>query len=156
MGTLNKRNKHKLRDTIREIVLAKREKRRAYLLKADLREADLKRADLNGADLRWANLYGADLKGADLRWANLSGADLYGANLSGANLYGANLYGAKNIYTFNAFDTSKRVVICVKHPNTWYINAGCFWGTLAELKAKVLSTHKSEVYLHNIALLEKI
>lgn len=123
---LNRRNKHIDRSIIREIIIAKRKKR--------------------GANLTEANLFRGDL----------IGADLFGANLNDAYLSGANLFGAKNIYIFNAIDTSKRVVYCVKHPDTWYVNAGCFWGTLAELKAKVLATHKSEVYLHNIALLEKL
>ena len=72
------------------------------------------------------------------------------------NLEGANLEGAYNLYVFNAFDTSKRMVYCVRHSDTWYIKAGCFWGTIAELKAKVLATHNSKVYLHNIALLEQL
>ena len=83
-------------------------------------------------------------------------ADLEGAVLRGANLEGADLRGAYNLYVFNAFDTSKRMVYCVRHSDTWYVKAGCFWGTIAELKAKVLATHNSKVYLHNISLLEQI
>ena len=47
-------------------------------------------------------------------------------------------------------------IVCVKHKDTWYIKAGCFWGTIAELKDKVLSTHKSMVYLANISILEQL
>ena len=140
MKTLNKRNKHIDRSVIKEIVLSIREERGA---------------NLRGVDLRGANLRGVDLRDADLRDADLCVADLCDANLGGANLGGVKLDGAKNIYIFNAFDTSQRMVYCIKHPDTWYVKTGCFWGTLAELKAKVLATHKSEVYLHNIALLEK-
>ena len=94
---------------------------------------------------------GANLSGADLSGANLRGADLRGADLSGADLW-----GTENIYVFTAYDTSKRIVYCVKHKYTWYVKAGCFWGTLAELKTRVLETHNSKVYLHNIALLEQL
>ena len=152
MKTLNKRNKYHIdRNIIKEIVMAKRQKRGADLRGADLWGADLRGADLWGADLREADLREADLRGADLR-----GADLWGANLCGSSLCGANLWGAKNIYVFIAYDTSKRMVYCVKHKNTWYIKAGCFWGTIAELKDEVLSTHKSMVYLANIAILEQL
>ena len=79
-----------------------------------------------------------------------------GADLEEANLMEANLEGADNLYVFNASDTSKRMVYCVRHSDTWYVKAGCFWGTIKQLKDKVLSTHKSKIYLHNIALLEQL
>ena len=126
MKTINKRNKHIDRNIIKEIIIAKRQKRKA-------------------------NLSGANLEGANLWTANLERA-----NLREANLWKANLERAKNIYVFIAYDTSKRMVYCVKHTNTWYVKAGCFWGTIKELKDKVLSTHKSKLYLHNIALLEQL
>ncbi|GHB13033.1 pentapeptide repeat-containing protein [Streptomyces chryseus] len=56
---------------------------------ADLIGANLKGADLHGADLRGAYLIGADLRGADLRVADLIGADLRDADLSGADLTGS-------------------------------------------------------------------
>ena len=167
MKTLNKRNKGKIsRELIKTIILSKRTKKRADLRDADLSGANLERVDLNGANLsganlRGANLEGADFKGADLRDTYLSGAYLEGADLNGANLRdayleGANLGSVYNLYVFNAYDTSRRMVYCVKHLDTWYVQAGCFWGTIAELKAEVLATHKSKVYLHNIALLEQL
>ena len=142
MITINKRNKHHIDiSIIKEIVISKKQKR--------------------GANLNGANLYSANLKGANLDGANLEGADLYRADLRRANLDGADLNGAilletENIYVFTAYDTSKRMVYCVRHSDTWYVKAGCFWDTIAELKAKVLATHNSKVYLHNIALLEQI
>jgi hypothetical protein len=36
------------------------------------------------------------------------------------------------------------------------VKAGCFWGTLKELEEKVLQSHKSKVYLHNIELLKTL
>ena len=136
------------------------------LINADLRFADLRYANLNGAnlgdvDLRGANLINADLRDSDLSGANLNGAYLRGANLKGANLKGADLKGAyledaSNYYSFVAYDTSKRLVHCVKHDSTWMVLAGCFWNTLEELKIKVLDTHKSSVYLANIEILKTI
>ena len=128
----------------------------ANLMGANLMGANLRGAGLMGANLMGANLRGANLRGAYLRGANLMGANLMGANLEGANLMEANLRGVYNLYIFNAFDTSKRMVYCVKHSDTWYVKAGCFWGTIAELKNKVLLTHKSKIYLHNIAILEQL
>ena len=142
------------------------EGKRANLIGANLRGADLSGADLWGADLCGANLSGADLSdadlsgadlsGANLRGANLWGADLSGANLSGAGLRGANLWGARSYYSFTAYDTSKRIVHCIKSQDTWMIQAGCFWGTLDELEATVKSTHNSKVYLSNIGLLRSL
>jgi hypothetical protein len=106
------------------------------------------------ADLYRAKLYQANLGGADLGGASLCGADLGGANLSGASLGGANLNRAKKYYSFTAYDTSKRIVHCVKHEDTWMIKAGCFWGTLEELEDKVKETHNSKVYLANIEILK--
>ena len=73
-----------------------------------------------------------------------------------AYLQNANLGSAKNYYSFIAYDTSKRLVHCVKHQETWMVKAGCFWGTLKELEEKVLQSHKSKVYLHNIELLKTL
>lgn len=172
MKTLNKRNKDKIsRELIKTIVLAKRTKtylnlqgadlfgadlRGVFLAYADLREADLGRANLQGACLAYANLQRANLKGANLENVDLFKADLKDVNLKGVNLEETNLRGVYSLYSFSAFDTSKRIVYCVKHSDTWYVKAGCFWGTLAELKSRVLETHNSKVYLYNIALLEQL
>lgn len=91
----------------------------------------------------------ANLSGADLERADLERSDLERANLSGSNLS-----GAKGVYTFMEYDTSKRTVYCIKHDNTWMIKAGCFWGSLDELEAKVKATHNSKVYLANIEILK--
>jgi uncharacterized protein YjbI with pentapeptide repeats len=126
------------------------------LIGANLRGANLINADLSGADLNCADLKGADLNCADLRDSDLRGANLSGVGLSGADLNCADLKGAINYYSFVAYDTSKRLVHCVKHDTTWMIKAGCFWGTLEELEIKVLDTHKSSVYLANIEILKTI
>jgi len=128
---------------------------------ADLGDANLRGAYLGDAYLGDANLRGANLGDANLGCANLRGANLRGANLRGANLGDANLGGAgishtQGIYIFNAYDTSKRVVYCVKHDDTFMCKAGCFYGTLDELEAKVLTSHGSKVYLGNIAIMREL
>ena len=123
---------------------------------ADLRGVDLSNADLRRVDLCGADLRDADLCGADLRGAYLIDADFQGAYLIDANLICTDLSNASNYYSFIAYDTSKRLVHCVKHDTTWMVLAGCFWGTLEELEKKVLHTHKSSVYLANIEILKTI
>ena len=130
--------------------------RDADLEDANLRDADLTGADLEGANLIYANLRGANLRGADLRGADLIYANLEGADLEGANLEGANLEGTENYYSFTAYDTSKRIVHCVKRDNQWIVKAGCFWGTLKELEEKVKESHNSPVYLANIEILKNL
>ena len=123
---------------------------------ADLTGADLTRAYLRRADLRRADLRRADLEYANLRDADLTDANLRGTYLEGADLEGADLRGAKNYYSFTAYDTSKRIVHCVKHDNQWMVKAGCFWGTLKELEEKVKESHNSPVYLANIEILKNL
>ena len=124
--------------------------------RADFREANLREVKLRGADLRKADFRRANLKGAYLVGTDLKGVYLKGADIEGANLNGADLRGAKNYYSFTAYDTSKRIVHCIEHEDTWMVQAGSFWGTLDELENKVLDTHKSKVYLANIALLREL
>ena len=144
-----------------EFILEVKSLSNAYLSGANLRCADLSNTNLNNTNLSDVNLSGVDLSNADLsnaylKGTYLSGVDLSGVNLSGANLSNAYLKGALNYYSFVAYDTSKRLVHCVKHKNTWMVKAGCFWGTLEELEIKVLDTHKSSVYLANIEILKTI
>ncbi len=129
--------------------------RYANLYGANLRHADLRRADLYGADLRYANLrradlYGADLRrailvGADLRYANLYDANLRHADLRYANLYGANLSGAILDETAGiAWARSGPCGIGPREILGWWtpaeglvIEAGCFRGSPAEMRAQV-------------------
>ena len=90
---------------------------------------------------------------ADLRGAYLQGADLRGADLQGANLRGANLRGANHIKLFGPMPTSGRMVYAVRHDSGWMVQAGCFWGTLDELEAKVKASHNCPTYLAFIAMM---
>jgi uncharacterized protein YjbI with pentapeptide repeats len=72
-------------------MLETEERRRTYLVGADLREANLSNANLTGANLSGANLSGANLSNADLTDANLYGANLLDTDFRGAILTGTNL-----------------------------------------------------------------
>jgi hypothetical protein len=80
-------------------------------------------------------------------------ADLTGANLTGADLYGANLTGAKGYFGFGPMPTSGRIVHCVWGDDGWAVQAGCFWGSLDELEARVKAKHNCPIYLGMVAFL---
>ena len=127
--------------------------------RANLNDANLIKANLRSANLRYSHLQNADLRGADLQGVSFCGADLYGAkflnsNICSADFYGAKLWGAKGIYQFGPMPTSERVCYAVWHSDHWRIQAGCFWGTVDELKERVMESHKCPVYLANIELLK--
>ena len=114
--------------------------RDANLNHADLRDANLRDANLNHADLRDANLRGANLRGADLSHADLRGADLSGADLRGADLSGAILDETAGI----AWARSGPCGIGPREILGWWtpaeglvIEAGCFRGSPAEMRAQV-------------------
>ena len=104
-----------------------------------------KRADLRGASLRGANLSYAGLSGANLYGANLYGANLYGADLRGADLRGASLRGANLDETAGiAWARSGPCGIGPREILGWWtpaeglvIEAGCFRGSPAEMRAQV-------------------
>ena len=104
-----------------------------------------KRAILRYADLSYADLRGADLRGADLRRADLSYADLYDANLSGADLDDADLSGAiLDETTGIVWARSGPCGIGPRDILGWWstaegliIEAGCFRGSPAEMRARV-------------------
>ena len=113
--------------------------------RAILSYADLRGAILDGANLRYANLYDADLYGADLRYADLRYANLYDANLYGADLDGADLSGAILDETAGiAWARSGPCGIGPREILGWWtpaeglvIEAGCFRGSPAEMRAQV-------------------
>jgi hypothetical protein len=115
--------------------------RDANLRGANLRGADLRGANLRDADLRGANLRDANLRDANLRDANLRGANLRGADLRDANLFSADLSGANGILILYVPSMSSRgdYLYAVQHSESLMVKAGCFWGTLAEFKDKVMS-----------------
>ena len=69
--------------------------------------------------------------------ATLTRATLTRANLTGANLTGANLDGASDILTLGPLGAEGRLIYAVRHPDGVRIQAGCFWGTAAEIRAAI-------------------
>ena len=138
---------------------------------ANLKDANLRFANLNGANLRHANLSGADLSGSYmkrailigsiLRHSDLSGANLRGADLSWANLNYANLSGA-DLRWANTINTEGLDVICVqlntsdKNRQIQYyvqlekVTAGCFRGTLDELRKAVDEKHDKDLVIYKL------
>ena len=129
--------------------------RYANLSSANLRSADLSSADLSYANLSYANLSSANLRSADLSYANLSSANLRSADLSSADLSYANLRSAdlRWVSTINVEDL--RVISCqlntsdqnrniAYYPDLNLITAGCFSGTLNELKERVKEVHEKD------------
>ena len=124
----------------------------ANLRYANLRGVDLTDAILIGANLRYANLTGADLKDADLTSANLTSVDLTYANLSNTVLTNTNLTNT-TIYNTNFSNVGGKTIISIQLytsifnrvinyiPEIDWVSAGCFHGTLDELKDKVKDTH---------------
>ena len=122
------------------------------LKQADFSGVDLKKADFSGADLRHVDFSGANVSGADFSDADLRGADLRRINLSCANLTGADLRSA-DLRWVNTTNTTGLDVICVqlntsdKNRQIQYyvqlrkVTAGCFSGTLDELKKAVNEEH---------------
>ena len=132
---------------------------RLDLRNADLRGMDLRCANLSYANLKYADLSYVNLRYADLSYANLSGTKLRGADLSGADLIGANLSGADLRWT-NTINTIGIDVICVQLNTSdknrkiqYYVQlkkatAGCFSGTLDELKKAVDEKHDKDSVIY--------
>ena len=127
---------------------------------ANLYGADLTGANLYGADLAGANLTGADLTGADLAGANLARADLTGAKLTRADLAGANLYRAKGqrgellvgsnpIITIGPMGSRRDSLIIQNYADDVWVKAGCFFGSIADFKEKVIATHGNNNHAKN-------
>ena len=105
---------------------------------------DLRHADLSDVDLTWANLSGADLRGADLSWANLKDANLNGADLRWANTI--NTEGLDVICVqLNTSDKNRQIQYYVQLNK---VTAGCFMGTLDELKNAVDNRHDKESIIY--------
>ena len=100
----------------------------AISLKINWSKINLSSADLRSADLRWANLRSADLSSADLRWANLSWA----STINAMNLRVISCQ-------LNTSDQNRNIAY---YPDLNLITAGCFSGTLDELKERVEKVHK--------------
>ena len=120
---------------------------RTNLQGTDLSYADLSRTNLQGTDLSYADLSGTNLQGTDLSYADLSGTKLYYANLHNTNLHSTNLSRANTINVIgldvicvqlNTSDKNRQIQYYVQLRK---VTAGCFSGTLDELKKAVREKH---------------
>ena len=112
----------------------------ANLRSANLRSADLSYANLRSADLSYANLRSANLRSADLRYANLRSADLSSADLSWVSTI--NVEDLRVISCqLNTSDQNRNIAY---YPDLNLITAGCFSGTLNELKERVKEVHEKD------------
>ena len=144
------------------------------LIGMDLSYADLNGTNLQGTDLSGTNLQGMDLSYADLNGTNLQGTDLSGTNLQGtdlshadlsdtklsyANLHNTNLHSTK-LSGANTINVIGIDVICVqlntsdKNRQIQYyvqlekVTAGCFSGTLDELKKAVREKYDKDSIIY--------
>ena len=125
----------------------------------DLRGIDLSHENLSYVNLKYADLSYVNLRYADLSYANLSGTKLRGVNLSSTKLRGTKLRGADLRWT-NTINTIGIDVICVqlntsdKNRQIQYyvqlekVTAGCFSGTLDELKTAVDKEHDKDSVIY--------
>ena len=119
----------------------------ADLSGVDLSYVDLSRTNLQGTDLSYADLSRTNLQGTDLSYADLSGTKLYYANLHNTNLHSTNLSRANTINVIgldvicvqlNTSDKNRQIQYYVQLRK---VTAGCFSGTLDELKKAVREKH---------------
>ena len=108
--------------------------------KINLRYADLSSANLNSANLRYADLSSANLSSANLRYADLSSANLRYADLSWVSTI--NVEDLRVISCqLNTSDQNRNIAY---YPDLNLITAGCFSGTLNELKERVKEVHEKD------------
>ena len=123
----------------------------------DLRGMDLSYADLSGMDLSYEDLSRTNLQGADLSYADLSGTKLYYANLHNTNLHSTNLSRANTINVIgldvicvqlNTSDKNRQIQYYVQLRK---VTAGCFSGTLDELKKAVREKHDKDSVIYKFS-----
>ena len=97
--------------------------------------------------INWSkiNLSSADLRSANLSYANLSYANLRSADLSSADLSWASTINVRNLRVISCqLNTSDQNRNIAYYPDLNLITAGCFFGTLDELKERVEEVHKKD------------
>ena len=121
---------------------------------ADFSGMDLSYADLNGTNLQCTDLSGTNLQGTDLSHADLSGTKLSYANLHNTNLHSTKLSGANTINVIgidvicvqlNTSDKNRQIQYYVQLEK---VTAGCFSGTLDELKKAVDEKHDKDSVIY--------
>ena len=101
--------------------------------------------NLRYANLRYANLSSANLSSANLRSANLRSADLSSADLSSADLRWVSTINVEDLRVISCqLNTSDQNRNIAYYPDLNLITAGCFSGTLNELKERVKEVHEKD------------
>ena len=95
---------------------------------------DLRGEDLSGMDLRYANLHGANLSSADLSYSDLRLANTI--NTTGLDVICVQL---------NTSDKNRQIQYYVQLEK---VTAGCFSGTLDELKKAVREKHDKDSIIY--------
>ena len=113
------------------------------------------RVALEKATTDRANLDGADLDGAYLTGANLAGANLAGAYLAGAIVRDQKLIGSRPVFQISPIGSRCAQFVSYITEAGVLLNAGCFWGTVEEFRAKLADTHGDNDHAkeYNAALL---
>ena len=93
------------------------------------------------AALEKATTTGANLAGANLAGANLARAYLARANLDGAYLDGKKLIGTRPVFQIGPIGSRCAQFVSYITEAGVLLNAGCFWGTVDEFRAKLADTH---------------
>jgi len=66
---------------------------------------------------------------------------MYGVDLCGASMLGSNVKGSSYILSIGPIGRNGRMIYAVKHDHAIMVQAGCFWGTLDNLRYSVIVTH---------------
>ena len=112
----------------------------ANLSEANLRYADLRGAILDGADMSYASLSFANLSEANMSYTDLSHADMSYADMSYAFLCGASLDETKGLVWARSGPCGigpREILGRWSRSEGLVIEAGCFRGSPAEMRARV-------------------
>ena len=144
--------------------------REANFSEADFRSANFSEADFSSANFRWANFRSADFReanfseadfrSADFRWADFRWADFRSADFREANFSEADWNDVKLNYINSICTNGLTVISCQLNTSDqnrsiqyWkglgIVTAGCFSGTLDELKRRVETVHKENKVVYD-------
>ena len=117
--------------------------------------ADFREANFSEADFRSANFSEADFSSANFRWANFRSADFREANFSEADWNDVKLNYINSICTNGLTVISCQLNTSDQNRSIQYwkglgiVTAGCFSGTLDELKRRVETVHKENKVVYD-------
>lgn len=93
--------------------------------------------------------------GLAVTWAVRNGANLRMADLTEAYLYGAKgqrgelLVGSNPIITIGPMGSRRDSLIIQNYADDVWVKAGCFFGSIADFKEKVIATHGNNNHAKN-------